>query len=333
MVESIKKLWLVAKPGIIFGNMITAAGGFFLASKGRIEIALLLPTIIGISLIVASACVFNNCVDRNMDRKMARTRHRVLAQGQMSLKVAVFYGALLGIAGTAMIWAATNMLALVIVLSGFAVYVGVYSLYLKRNSVYSILVGSLAGATPPLAGYCAVSNHFDTGAVILLVIFCLWQIPHSYVIAVFRFDDYAAAAIPVLPVKQGMPAAKKHIVGYILAFIGATVMLTLGGYTGYSYLAVAAALGTFWLYMAWSGYKTANDRLWAKKMFVFSIVSIVLLSVMMSIDFTVSTPSDILLKYNSPMSIKGGRTRFALQQPFEKALSVGAWEGKNESDN
>ena len=297
MVEAVKKFCLVAKPGIIFGNLITAAGGFFLASKGRIEIALLLPTTIGISLVVASACVFNNFVDKNMDRKMARTRNRVLAQGQMSAKVAVFYGALLGIAGTILIWAATNVLTLAIVLSGFAVYVGVYSLYLKRSSVYGTLIGSLAGASPPLAGYCAVSNRFDMGAVILLVIFSLWQIPHSYAIAIYRFDDYAAAVIPVLPVKEGMPTAKKHILSYILAFTVATLLLTLGGYTGYSYFAVAAALGTLWLYLAWSGYRTCNERLWAKRLFVFSIVSIVLLSVMMSIDFTVSTPSNILLTY------------------------------------
>ena len=297
MVEAVKKFCLVAKPGIIFGNLITAAGGFFLASKGRIEIALLLPTTIGISLVVASACVFNNFVDKNMDRKMARTRNRVLAQGQMSAKVAVFYGALLGIAGTILIWAATNVLTLAIVLSGFAVYVGVYSLYLKRSSVYGTLIGSLAGASPPLAGYCAVSNRFDMGAVILLVIFSLWQIPHSYAIAIYRFDDYAAAVIPVLPVKEGMPTAKKHILSYVLAFTGATLLLTLGGYTGYSYFTVAAALGILWLYMAWSGYRTCNERLWAKRLFVFSIVSIVLLSVMMSIDFTVSTPSNILLTY------------------------------------
>ena len=297
MPGTIKKYILVTKPGIILGNLITTAGGFFLASKGRIEVSLLLPTTIGIALVVASACVINNCVDRNMDRKMARTRKRVLAQGRMSPKVAISYGALLAVAGTALIWKATNMLCVAIVLSGLIIYVGVYSLYLKRNSVYATLIGSLAGATPPLAGYCAVSNRFDMGAVILLVIFSLWQIPHSYAIAIYRFDDYAAAVIPVLPVKEGMPTAKKHILSYVLAFTGATLLLTLGGYTGYSYFTVAAGLGIFWLYMAWSGYRTCNERLWAKRLFVFSIVSIILLSVMMSIDFTVSTPSNILLTY------------------------------------
>ena len=156
------------------------------------------------------------------------------------------------------------------------------------------MIGSLAGATPPVAGYCAVTGRFDLGAVILLSIFCLWQMPHCYAIAVFRFDDYAAAAIPVLPVKQGIAAAKNHIVGYILAFVAATLMLTFGGYTGYSTLAVATGLGLSWLFLAWSGYKAKDERLWAKKLFIFSILTILIISVMMSIDFTTPVPPEML---------------------------------------
>ena len=296
-IKVIKNYLLVAKPGIIIGNLICAAAGFFLASRGRVDLTLLLSSVLGISLVVASGCVFNNCIDRNMDRKMTRTRNRVLAKGLMSLKAAVCYAFLLCIAGMALLWATTNLLSFAITLTGFAIYVGVYSLYLKRKSVYGALVGSLAGAAPPLAGYCAVSNRFDLGAMILLSIFSLWQMPHCYAISIFRFDDYAAAEIPVLPVERGLPAAKKHIAGYLLAFVAATLTLTFGGYTGYRYFAVAAVLGLLWLYMVWTGYRTSDERLWAKKIFVFSILSIFALSIMMSIDFTVPATSDMLLTY------------------------------------
>ena len=297
MPERIKDYILLAKPGIIFGNLISAAAGFFLASKGRVDGVALLATLIGISLVVASGCVFNNCVDRKIDLKMIRTRNRALAKGLISLKTAVSYATILGIAGLALLCAATNLLAVAIVLAGLVIYVGVYSLYMKRNSLYSTLIGSLAGATPPLAGYCAVTGRFDMGAVILLSIFSLWQMPHCYAIAVFRLDDYAAAAIPVLPVKQGTAVAKKHIVGYILAFMAATLMLTFGGYTGYSTFAVAIVLGLSWLYLAWSGYKASDERLWAKRLFVFSILTIFTLSVMMSIDFAAPVSSEMLLSY------------------------------------
>ena len=292
MRETIKNYVLVAKPGIIFGNLISAAAGFFLASKGRIDGLALAATLVGISLVVASGCILNNCIDREIDRKMIRTRNRALAKGLISLQIAVSYAAILAIAGLALLWAAANLLSVVIVLAGLVIYVGVYSLYMKRNSVYGALIGSLAGATPPVAGYCAVTGRFDMGALILFSIFSLWQMPHCYAIAVFRSDDYAAAAIPILPVKQGATAAKRHIVGYILAFMAATLMLTLGGYTGQSTLAVATVLGLSWVYEAWWGYKPSDERLWARKLYIFSIVTIFVLSVMLSIDFTVPVPSD-----------------------------------------
>jgi len=293
----IKHYLRVAKPGIIGGNLISAAAGFFLASKGQLDGVSLPATLIGISLVVASGCVFNNCVDRKLDRKMMRTKNRALAQGLISLPSAVSYATILSLAGLALLWAVTNLLSVVIVLAGLVIYVAVYSLYLKRNSVDGALIGSRAGAAPPLAGYCAVTGRFDLGAVILLSIFSLWQMPHCYAIAVLRFEDYTAAAIPLLPVKQGTAAAQKHMVGYILAFMAATPMLTFGGYTGYSTLAVATGLGLSWLYLARSGYKAADERLWAKKLFIFSILTIFTLSVMMSIDCTAPVPSEMLLSY------------------------------------
>ena len=121
--------------------------------------------------------------------------------------------------------------------------------------------------------------------MILLAIFTLWQMPHCCTIAVYRFDDYAAAGVPVLPVERETPAARKHIVGYILAFMAATLTLTFVGYTGYSFFAVATVLCLLWLYMAWSGYNAPDERLWAKRLFIFSILTISILSVMMSVDF------------------------------------------------
>jgi protoheme IX farnesyltransferase len=309
MPEVFKKYLLVTKPGIVSGNLISVAGGFFLASRGHIDIALLLSTLLGMSLVIASGCVFNNCVDRNMDRKMDRTQNRVLAQGLMSLGVAVLYGALLGMAGMALLCATTNMLSVAIVLAGFAIYVGLYSLYLKRHSVHATLIGSLAGAAPPLAGYCAVSNCFDMGAAILLLIFSLWQMPHAYAIAIFRYKDYAAATIPVLPLKRGISVTKKQAIGYMLAFVPATLLLTFGGYTGYCYFAVATAMGLSWLYLAWLGYKTSDNRVWAKKLFVSSILAITVLSVMMSIDYKVSATSDTLM-VSSARSQAACRDRF-----------------------
>ncbi|OBU03743.1 heme o synthase [Morganella psychrotolerans] len=291
----IKQYLQVTKPGIIFGNLISVIGGFLLASKGDIDYPLFMATLLGVSLVVASGCVFNNYIDRDIDSVMERTKNRPLVRGLIDPKVSLVYASVLGIAGMVLLLVAANAVAMLIAVVGFVIYVGVYSLYMKRKSVYGTLVGSLSGAAPPVIGYCAVTGQFDTGALILLLIFSLWQMPHSYAIAIFRFKDYQAANIPVLPVIKGISVAKNHIILYIIAFMFATLMLAISGYAGYKYLIVAAAVSVWWLGMALSGYKTTNDRLWARKLFVFSIVAITSLSVMMSVDPGVA--NDTLLAY------------------------------------
>ncbi|WP_192981239.1 heme o synthase [Pseudomonas sp. EggHat1] len=317
MLALLKQYLNLAKPGIVFGNLISVTGGFFLASRGDADLALFFATALGVSLVIASGCVFNNYIDRDIDQKMERTRNRVLAQGLVSPAHAIVYACVLGVAGVALLYAATNTLAVMLVLMGFVVYVGLYSLWLKRGSVYGTLVGSLSGAAPPVVGYCAVSNEFDAGAAILLLIFSLWQMPHSYAIAIFRFNDYQAANIPVLPVIKGISAAKRQIVLYIAAFVVATLMLTLSGYAGYSYFVVAALSGAYWLWMGVSGYKAVDDRVWARKLFTFSIVTITMLSVMMSVDF-ISSPEQVLVT-----SINHLCSQFAASAPGFCAVVAG----------
>lgn len=292
---SVKHFIQITKPGIIFGNVLSVAGGFFLAAKGHVDFALFLAVVVGTSLVVASGCVFNNCIDRDIDQKMERTKNRVMVQGGMSLPLALIYATLLGVAGFSLLYVQANPLSAFCALIGFVVYVGFYSLWLKRKSVHGTLVGSLSGAAPPVIGYCAASGQFDSGAAVLLLIFCLWQMPHSYAIAIFRLKDYTAASIPVLPVAKGISVTKRHIVWYTVAFMAATLLLTVLGYAGYVYLAVAAVIGAWWLRLAFMGYQAENDVQWARKLFGFSIIAITALSVMMSVDFQI--PGDVLLTY------------------------------------
>ena len=279
----LKRYLLVTKPGIIFGNLISVVGGFFLASKGSLELDIFLATLVGVSLVIASGCVFNNYIDRDIDCLMERTRDRVLVQGLIGPRASLGYATGLGVVGVALLYW-VNPLSAALGGLGFVVYVGLYTLWLKRRSVYGTLVGSLSGATPPVIGYCAASNEFDSGALILLLIFSLWQMPHSYAIAIFRFKDYQAAAIPVLPVKKGIALTKSHILRYIMAFALATVMLTFSGHAGLFYFTVATLVSLIWLVMAWKGFQVTDDRVWARQLFIFSIVAITSLSLMMSVD-------------------------------------------------
>ncbi len=278
-----REYYQLVKPGIIFGNSVTAAAGFALASKGKLLDPLFLMMLVGLSLIIASACICNNYIDRKIDEKMARTKNRPLVKGVISVKKAFSLALLFLLGGSALLGWGINLLTLFLALVGFAVYVGVYS-FLKPHSSQATLIGSVAGAIPPVVGYCAKIDHLDGAAFLLFAIVFLWQMPHFFAIALYRIDEYAAAAIPILPLKRGVERTKIQMVLYIGALLGATALLTFEGYTGYAYLIVSVLLTLLWLGLGLKGLKAGNDRRWARQMFLFSLVVIMGLSVMISVD-------------------------------------------------
>jgi protoheme IX farnesyltransferase len=268
--------YLLTKPGIILGNLLTVAAGFLLASKGTFNLPLFCYTLMGLALIMASSCVFNNYIDRQKDKLMNRTKGRPLVQGTISPRQAILFASFLFILGNALLYSFTNLLTLFVANFGFIVYVFFYSFW-KSHTIHGTAIGSIAGAVPPVVGYCAVSNQFDIGAFILFAILVLWQMPHFLSIAILHLEDYRRANIPVLPVIKGIETTKRHIVLYIIAFIPATILLTYFGFTGKIYLFSSLALGLMWLYLSLQGFKREDNKQWGRQMFRFSLVTIVIL--------------------------------------------------------
>lgn len=277
-----KTYYRLTKPGIIYGNILTAAAGFMLASKGHIDFVRLLSTLGGMSLVIASACVFNNYIDRGIDQKMARTKRRALVAGKIRGRDALIFASIIGVVGFMILALHVNWLVFAIGMVAFVDYVVLYG-WAKRHTVHGTLVGAISGSAPVVAGYCAVTDRLDTGALILFLILACWQMPHFYAIAMYRFDDYKAAGLPVLPVKKGLQAAKIQIIAYVVAFILACAALTVFGYAGYSYLVVITLLNLGWLYLGLQGFKTPDDKRWARKMFFYSLLIILGLSIMLSV--------------------------------------------------
>ena len=275
--------YLLTKPGIILGNLITVAAGFLLASKGNVDLWLFFATLIGLAFIIASACVFNNYINRQVDKKMERTKNRVLVIGLISGRNAIVFGIYLGIIGNLILLLYTNLLTVMVAGIGFFVYVILYSFW-KCRTIYGTAIGSIAGATPPVVGYCAVSNHFDLGVLILFMIMILWQMPHFFAIALYHLDDYVTAEIPVLPVKKGILRTKIHMMVYILGFVLIARMLTFFNYTGYVYLIVTTGIGLTWLGFCLKGFKSNNDQLWGQQMFRLSLVMIIATCFVISFD-------------------------------------------------
>lgn len=279
----LKKYYDLTKPGIIYGNSIAVIGGFFLASKGHIDLKLLLATLAGSGLVMASGCVFNNYIDRDIDRKMMRTKQRAIVSGLVSTRSAIVYGSVLGAIGLTLLWLFTNALTTLIGVTGLFFYVVVYAIA-KRRSTYGTLVGSISGALPPVAGYCAVSNHIYSGAVLLFLVLASWQMPHFYAIATYRLKDYKQAGIPVLPAVKGSQRTKIEILIYTVIFLIASLALFVFGLTGYTYLLVMTIIGLYWAWLAVKGFSTKNNDKWARGMFGFSLIALLTFCLMITLN-------------------------------------------------
>lgn len=277
-----KHYYELTKPGIIKGNLIYAAAGFFFASSGDINLKLLVWLLGGTSLVIASACVFNNFIDRDIDKKMQRTQKRALASGDIPLSIALIYGLILGVIGFTILGSYTNSTTVLVGLIGFVNYIVFYGAA-KRSGEYGTLVGSISGATPIVAGYTAVTGRIDEAAVILFAILVFWQMPHFYSIAIYRLSDYRAAKIPVLPAVKGIEKTKLQILFYIAAFLITASLLTILGYTGIFYLLATLTVGFFWIRLALIGFTAKDNTVWAKKMFRFSLIVTIVFAIAIAV--------------------------------------------------
>lgn len=283
---NIQNYFNLIKPNIVIGNVISSIGGFLMASHGHINYFNLINMSMGITLIIASSCILNNIIDRDIDAIMQRTKNRILVKNStLSIKKITFYAILMNIFGFLFLERIKNFLIILLSIIAIVVYIGIYSLWIKRKSIYSTIIGSISGSIPPVIGYCAVSNKLDIGAFILLLGFSFWQIPHSYSITIFRFKDYKAALIPTFSIQKGIKTTKIHMLICIFGFAITIASLTITGYTSYIFLYIISIMNLFWLYTCIYGFRLVNNNLiWSKKMFILSVVIIISLNILLSLD-------------------------------------------------
>jgi protoheme IX farnesyltransferase len=283
----LKDYYRLTKPGIVYGNVFTTLASFLYASEWHFPLMLFVATVLGISLVIASAGVWNNWLDQGIDRKMERTKDRALAAGRVRVASALMYGTALGLFGLLLLYLYVNTLTAGLALFGLVYYVAIYG-YAKRRSHWSTVVGSVAGAVPIVVGYTAVTNKLDIVASILFLTLALWQMPHFYAIASYRMKEYMAAGIPTLPATRGLYTTKILMVAYIVVYVLVAALLAVLGYAGYLYLAAVLLFGCIWLGLAIQGFRAADDRTWARKVFFMSLIVLVAYSVALAVGAVVA---------------------------------------------
>ncbi|HEY5549641.1 MAG TPA: heme o synthase [Candidatus Saccharimonadales bacterium] len=283
--KPLKSYYGLAKPERTLTNVLTALAGFLFASEfvlGKwFYLWLAVYLLGGLTLIIGSANVLNNYIDKDLDQKMARTKKRALPSGQISARASIIYATALGLLGFWLLLY-TNWLTIGLIAAAYFWYVAVYG-YAKRHTVYSTLIGTVPGGASIVAGYTAYTGKLDLAALILFLMMLGWQMVHFYAIAIYRLKDYKAARIPTLPVRRGLQVTKKYMLVFTALFIFAVSLLKWEGYTGYIYLTVMLFLGLIWLQIVMRGFTATDSEQWAKAVFKFSLVVLLGMCLMVAV--------------------------------------------------
>ncbi len=227
--------------------------------------------------------MLNNYLDQDIDRIMERTKKRALAAGEVSGRSALIMSVVLGVLGLGLLAGWVNWLVFGIGVVGFVVYVWLYGALSKRHSIHGTAVGSVSGAMPILAGYCAVSGRIDSAAILVFLCLFFWQFPEFYSIAIYRRKEYKAASIPVLPVVRGVPRTITQIFIYTVAFVLSALALMPLGYEGYSYFVVMLVIGIYWIKYGNLGFRVKDTDKWARQMFHKSLIVLMVFSVILAV--------------------------------------------------
>jgi heme o synthase len=278
-----------------------AAADYFELTKPKVQSLLLFTTVTTMEIAgsppvskIVLACVggylsaggagaVNHWYDRDIDAQMTRTASRPIPAGRVSPRAALTFGISLAALSFVLMSLTLNVLAASLALGGFAGYVGVYTIWLKRRTWHNIVIGGAAGAIPPLVGWAAARGSLSWTAVYLFAIVFYWTPPHFWALSLLMKDEYAKVKIPMLPVVRGEAMTRQQIVLYSLLLYAVTQLPFCAHAFGTVYLGASMILGIAFVWLAVVLYRR-KDRASALRLYLYSLAYLALLFGAMVLD-------------------------------------------------
>lgn len=279
----------LCKPNVVLLMLLTSVIGMFMAVPGMVPWDVLVLGNLGIGLCAAAAAAVNHLVDRRIDAVMARTNNRPIAKGRIDTTHAVLFAMVLGVAGMAILIGMINALTAWLTLASLLGYAVIYTLFLKRATPQNIVIGGIAGATPPLLGWTAVTGEIHGNALLLVLIIFAWTPPHFWALAIHRKDEYAKVDVPMLPVTHGDKYTRLHVLLYTLIMFAVTLLPFATRMSGWLYLLGALVLGVGFIYWAVVLMIGKNEKA-PMETFKYSIIYLMALFVVMLVDHYLVPP-------------------------------------------
>jgi protoheme IX farnesyltransferase len=240
--------------------VFSAAMGFVIASRGQFDLSQFLLLILGGFLVTGSSNAFNQVIERDTDRLMERTKNRPLPAGRMSVAEASIAAMVMGVAGIYILWVFMNPLCGMLSALSMLLYTLVYT-PAKRITSFSVFIGAIPGAFPPLLGYIAATNAIGLEGLLLYFIQFIWQFPHFWSIAWVLDDDYKRAGFKMLPSAGGRNHSSAfQTIAYTLCLIPLAFLPNFFHVAGALATVVMIASGIFFALQAVKLYKKLDIK-------------------------------------------------------------------------
>ena len=240
----------LTKPAIVALLLLTTLCGLIVGARGIPSAQIVALTLFGGALTAGGAGALNQYLERDIDRKMVRTRSRPLADDRISPKEGLILGLVLSIAGVTILAMGVNLLSALLAVIGLLYYVIFYTMLLKPSTPSNIVIGGAAGAIPPLVGWAAATGSLTIPALFLFALIFFWTPPHFWALALLKRTDYQRAEIPMLPVVRGSEQTRWQILLYSVQVVAFTLLMPLVGLGGLLFVGVALVLGFGLIYHA-----------------------------------------------------------------------------------
>ena len=257
---------------VVFSSFIS-----YLLGAAEVNYIQLFYLISGGILIVSSSNIFNQIIERDLDKLMKRTQNRPLPKNEITPIAALFLAIVTSVIGLIFMYLINIKVAILAALSIF-LYTAVYT-PMKLISPFSVFIGAIPGAFPFMIGWVAATNHIGIEALTLFLMQFFWQFPHFWSIGWSQNSDYEKAGFKMLPTGKKDKSTSAQILFYSIWAVLISI-LPYFGITGELKLSIIGVLvviilGSYLIYKSYILFLDGKNEN-AKKLMLTSVIYLTL---------------------------------------------------------
>ena len=208
------------------------------AGAGQPDVKTLLLATLALLLGNGGTNGLTNYIDRNLDARLERVKHRPLPSKQIDPPWKMLPWAIgLIVAGMVIAWFLHWMCFT------FAVAGVIVAITFRKRVTCVFPQGALAGCAPIFIGYVAISKSVDLTLLFLCLLIVIWIPLHVWSLMISHRDDYRQAGITYFPMSMEIKDSIKTLPILAMLLFAASIALYYEGDFDLIYLVTACIMG------------------------------------------------------------------------------------------